>query len=87
LLRRGHIEGRGNEGAVTKASKDLGIDRETVRRAVAAESLPDAAKAAADAAGLGTVARATAAREPTPDAQAARMDAAVRHETATLAAP
>jgi hypothetical protein len=44
----------GKGGAIPKASRDLGISKDTVARAVAAEALPEAVKAAADEAGLGT---------------------------------
>lgn len=62
-----------HDKAVRKAAKELGVDAATVSRAVAAESLPEPVKAAADAAGLGTVARAAVAREPTPEAQTAKV--------------
>jgi hypothetical protein len=48
------------EEAISRASRDLGISKDTVARAVAAESLPEPVKVAADAAGLSTVARARA---------------------------
>jgi hypothetical protein len=60
--------------AISKAAQELGLGRMAVSRAVAAESLPEPIKAAADAAGLGTVARAEAARAPTAEAQAAKID-------------
>jgi hypothetical protein len=44
----------GKGGAIPKASRDLGISKDTVAHAVAAEALPEAVKAAADEAGLGT---------------------------------
>jgi len=46
------------ESGISAAARELGIAETTVKRAVAAESLPDPVKAAADAAGLGTVKRA-----------------------------
>jgi hypothetical protein len=39
------------EQGIGKAAKELGLAETTVRRAVAAESLPEPVKAAADAAG------------------------------------
>ncbi len=75
VSKRGTVEGRGNEGAISKAAKDLGISKDTVARAVAAESLTPEAKAAADAVGLGTVKRAEAATEDTPAAQVAHIEA------------
>ena len=66
---RGIVEGRGNEGAILKASRDLGLSKDSVQRAVAAESLPAEVKAAADDAGLGTVKRAKIAAQPTQEAQ------------------
>ena len=66
--------GRGNEGAIAKAAKDLGLSKDTVARAVAAESLPTPVKAAADKAGLGTVDRVAVSREPTAEAQAAKVE-------------
>jgi hypothetical protein len=50
------------EKAIRKAAAELNIPKSTVARAVAAESLPDAVKAAADDAGLGTVKRAIVSR-------------------------
>ncbi len=59
--------GRGIEGGISAAARELGITRDTARRAVKAESLSDEAKALADEANLGTVARAKAASAPDPD--------------------
>jgi hypothetical protein len=58
-----------SEKAIRKASAELNIPKSTVARAVAAESLPPAVKAAADEAGLGTVKRAKLASEPSAEAQ------------------
>jgi ParB-like chromosome segregation protein Spo0J len=65
--------GRGNTGTVATAAKALGVSKNTVARAIAAESLPVEAKAEADKAGLGTVARAKAAKAPDPVAAVKRM--------------
>ena len=53
-------------GGVNAAARELGISKATAHRAVKAESLPDEAKALADEAGLGTVARAKAAAAADP---------------------
>ncbi len=44
--------GRGNEGAISKAVRDLGIDRTEAQRAVKIASIAPEAKEAARAAGL-----------------------------------
>jgi ParB-like chromosome segregation protein Spo0J len=57
--------------AISKAAKELGINKSTVSRAVAAESLSDEVKTAANDAGLGTVKRAEISREPSAEKQLA----------------
>ncbi len=69
---REHARHPAEEG-IRKAAKELGLPKSTVARAVAAESLPEPVKAAADAAGLGTVKRAEVAREATTEAQVAKV--------------
>lgn len=63
--------GRGNEGGVRAASRDLGIERTEVRRAVKIDSLAPEAKAEAKASGLddNQSALLAAAKKPTADAQ------------------
>ena len=61
IAKDGTARGRPEE-AIAAAARDLGLSKDTVARAVAAESLPEPVRAAADAAGLGTVARAEVAR-------------------------
>jgi hypothetical protein len=52
-------DGRGHrpEEAISKSAEELGVSKDTVARAVAAESLPQPVKDAADNAGLGTMDR------------------------------
>ena len=61
------------EKGIRKAAKELGITERTVRRAVAAESLPASVKMAADDAGIRTTKRAEIAKLPTVEAQMAAV--------------
>jgi ParB family chromosome partitioning protein len=69
---RGRTEGRGNEGGVRAASRELGIAEQSARRSITiAEKLAPEAKAVAREIGLADhqAALLEAARKPTPDAQ------------------
>ena len=70
-------DGKGHrpEGGIEAAARELGIAPTTAHRAVKAESLPADAKAIADEAGLGTVARAKAASKMDPVAAVREMAA------------
>ena len=70
------------EEGIRKASKELGLPKSTVARAVAAESLPESVMALADEANLGTVVRAKIAREKS---DVAKMRAALVEKEATEA--
>lgn len=67
--------GRGVEGGVNKASRELGIERTDVQRAVRVAAIAPEAKQAAREAGLddNRSAMLTAAKERTPEAQVAKI--------------
>lgn len=52
VSKRGVTEGRGNSGGLRNASRELGLDRDKVRRSVKIASLPEEAKRVAESLGL-----------------------------------